>query len=61
MSRPETAAAAALTVLTLVTLVVRQIVGLRGEPGSGRWLTVIAVVLTIGFAGAMVLRLGTAL
>ena len=62
MSRAMTAAAGALTIVTLLTLVIRQGTALRPRSAaSSRWLTAMTLVLTSAFAVAMVVRLGAAL
>jgi hypothetical protein len=61
MSDSQLALAAALTVLALVAVAARQVVGLRDARPAPRWLTVLAAVLVVAFLVAMALRLRPAL
>jgi hypothetical protein len=61
MNDTQTTIAAALTVLTLLALVARVILGLRPDQPAPRWLTLGCVVLVAGFIAAMAARLSTAL
>jgi hypothetical protein len=61
MSDVETAVAAVLTVLTLLVVTARQLVGLRDDAEAPRWLSGLAGVLVLAFVIAMAMRLRTAL
>ena len=56
-----TPAAAAVTITTLVVLIVRQIVGMRPDQRAPRWLTALSLVLVAAFLVTMALRLSKAL
>jgi hypothetical protein len=57
----QVAAAVVLTVLTLVVVFARQVVGLRDDRAVPRWLDLVAAVLVFAFLVAMAMRLRTAL
>lgn len=56
-----TPAAAAVTIVTLVVLIVRQVVGMRPDRAAPRWLTALTALLVVAFLVAMALRLSKAL